>query len=60
MDSIFWFVTAVTLFVIALVTDAELRKEMKSIRTCSVYLLTVIALYSAIMWIVKEWLQWCM
>ena len=55
-----WLITALVLFIIALTEDAELRAEMKNIRTASTFIAMVIALYSAIMWIAKEWSMWCM
>ena len=60
MDSIFWLITALVLFIIALILDEELRAEMKDIRTASAAVFIMIALYYSIMWIVKEWLQWCL
>ena len=48
------------LFVIAIVTDEELRAEMKDIRTVSSAIIIMIALYFAIMWIANEWVIWCL
>ena len=60
MDSIFWLITALVLFIIALILDEELRAEMKDIRTASAAVFTMIALYYSIMWICNEWLTWCL
>ncbi len=60
IQSICWFVLGVILFIIALVTDEELRKEFKDIRYASAMIFTVIALYGAIMWIAKQWVMWCL
>ena len=59
IQSICWLTLTVVLFVIAIVTDEELRKEL-NIRTVSGMVFTLIALYWAIMWICNEWLTWCM
>jgi len=60
MDSICWLIAGIVLFVIAIVTDKELRDEFKDIRYCVCMITVVIALYGAIMWIAKMWLQWCL
>ena len=60
IHSVCWIVLAAIIFIIALTEDAELRAEMKNIRTASTFIAMVIALYSAIMWIAKEWSMWCM
>ena len=54
-----WLITALVLFIFVLTEDKELRAEM-NIRTASGMLLVMIALYSAIMWIVKMWIAWCL
>ena len=60
MDSIFWLITALVLFIIALILDEELRAEMKDIRTASAAVFIMIALYYSIMWVTKEWIMWCL
>ena len=60
IQSIGWLVLTIVLFVIAIVTDEELRNEMKSARVVAGMLFTMIALYYSIMWICNEWLTWCM
>jgi hypothetical protein len=59
IHSVCWLIIAVTVFILGLFFDKELREEMNA-RNVSIMLFTIVAIYFAILWIAEEWQRWCL